>query len=380
LSLQFKPKTDLVESCVKQGLLVGVVFLFIANCLFSQSKKEQIDVLLSQRDSLIKIISQKDVQITALSEQNLSQSNAIKQTEERNRMLVDQLTEKDKQINELIAKKNCLSAKTVAEIEIIEGLEPMLVLRSFWNGFSMNLEQEGENETYPNRLYSFRYSFDNMEVDLPAGSLFNEKRNLLQKRLNEWIKKDLTEAGIPPSQIIEYSFPVDKHESGDGDIMFFIEHDRAIFYFEQYIYGINDRREIEIPLSELNEYLINLKDLSIEERRKYCSNFNTQILIQVLLKNVEEGDAGYYLEFVDPISEEIFQFSFAEWQFEDQLIEDFCNKYWVNGLATEKEFIIELKWSKIMEYEYRGFDIGNVETGKFIDAWTLVSIYPGWTK
>lgn len=361
-------------------LFLGIVFFFTINFTFSQSKKEQIDFLLTQRDSLVNVISQKQVEITTLSEQNRSETIAIKQAEERNRLLMDQLTQKDKHINDLNTKKNCLSANTVAEIEIVEGLEPMLVLTSYWNGFSIKLEQEGENETYPNRLYSFRYSFDNMEVDLPAGSLFNEKRNLLQKRLNEWIKKDLTEAGIPPSQIIEYSFPLDKHESGDGDIMFFIEHDRAIFFFEQYMYGINDRREIEIPISELNEYLINLKDLSIEERRKYCSNFNTQILIQVLLKNVEEGDAGYYLEFIDPISAEIFQFSFAEWQFKDQLIEDFCNKYWVNGVATEKEFIIELKWSKIMEYEYRGFDIGNVETGKVIDAWALVSVYPGWTQ
>lgn len=356
------------------------IFLIIKTFSFSQSKKEQIDFLLTQRDSLVNVISQKQVEITTLSEQNRSQAIAIKQAEERNRLLMDQLTQKDKHINDLDTKKNCLSANTVAEIEVVEGLEPMLVLTSNWNGFSIKLEQEGENETYPNRLYSFRYSFDNMEVDLPAGSLFNEKRNLLQKRLNEWIKKDLTEAGIPPSQIIEYSFPLDNHESGDGDIMFFIEHDRAIFFFEQYMYGINDRREIEIPLSELNEYLINLEDLSIEERRKYCSNFNTQILIQVLLKNVEEGDAGYYLEFVAPISEEIFQFSFAEWQFKDQLIEDFCNKYWVNGVVREKEFMLELKWSKIKEYEYRGFDFGNVETGKFIYAWTLVSIYPGWTQ
>jgi hypothetical protein len=162
--------------------------------------------------------------------------------------------------------------------------------------------------------------------------------------------------------------------------MLFIEHDRAIFYFEQYMYGINDRREIEIPLSELNEYLIDLKNLNKEERRKYCSKFNTPILIQVLLKNVEEGDGGYYLEFIDPISGEIFPFSFAEWQFKDQPMEDFCTKYWNNGIATEKEFMLELKWSKINEYEYHGFDEGNVETGQIIDAWALVSVYPGWTQ
>lgn len=42
--------------------------------------------------------------------------------------------------------------------------------------------------------------------------------------------------------------------------------------------------------------------------------------------------------------------------------------------------MLELKWSKIKEYEYRGFDAGNVETGKIIDAWALVSRYPGWTQ
>lgn len=361
-------------------LFLGVVFFFSTQITLSQSKKEQIDVLLTQRDSLIKVISQKDVQIATLSEQSRLQSITIKDAEEKNLVISEQLVQKDNRIKELSSKQNCISAKTEISIETVGGLEPTLVLTSHWNGFAIIQEQEGENQSYPNRLYSFRYSFDNMEVDLPVRSVFNENRNLLQKRLNERIKKDLTESGIPPSQIIEYSFPIDKHESEDGDIQLFIDHDRAIFYFEQYMYGINDRREIEMPLSELNEYLIDLKGLNKEERRKYCSKFNTPILIQVLLKNVEEGDAGFYVEFVDPIFGESFQFSFAEWQFKDQPIEDYCTKYWKNGIATEKEFILELKWSKINEYEYRGFNEGNVETGQIIDAWTLVSVYPGWTQ
>lgn len=45
----------------------------------------------------------------------------------------------------------------------------------------------------------------------------------------------------------------------------------------------------------------------------------------------------------------------------------------------ENQFIIELKWAKIKNYEYRGFEEGNADTGELIDAWTLVSIYPGWT-
>jgi hypothetical protein len=169
----------------KRRLFLGVVFFFSTQITLSQSKKEQINVLLIQRDSLIKVISQKDVQIATLSEQSLSQSITIKQTEERNSLLVDQLTQKNQQINELITKKNCLSVKTEAWIETLEGLEPKLILTSHWNGFTLKMEQEGENETYPNRLYSFRYSFDNMEVDLPVGGLFNENRILLQNRLNE---------------------------------------------------------------------------------------------------------------------------------------------------------------------------------------------------
>lgn len=377
-------KSILNKSCNRikkdKRLFFGVVFFLLTYNCFCQSKKEQIDILLTQRDSLVRIISQKDSQINALLEQSLLQSSTIKEAEEKTRVIAEQLIQKDTRIKELSSKQNCISAKTEVSIQTTEGIEPILVLTSYWNGFTIIQEQEGENESYPNRLYGFRYSFDNMDVDLPSGSLFNEKRILLEKQLNELIKKDLIEAGIPSTQIIEYYLPTDKKDIGEGDIMLFIDHDRVTFYFEQFMYGINDRREIEIPLSELNEYLIDAKNLNKEERRIYCSKFNTPILIQVLLKNVEEGDAGYYLEFVDPISEESFQFSFAEWQFKDQLIEDFSTKYWKNGIATEKEFMLELKWSKIKEHEYRGFDAGNVETGKIIDAWTLVSVYPGWTQ
>ena len=41
--------------------------------------------------------------------------------------------------------------------------------------------------------------------------------------------------------------------------------------------------------------------------------------------------------------------------------------------------MLEFQWSKIKEVEYRGFEVGNIETGKIIEAWTLISIYQGWT-
>lgn len=361
-------------------MVIGyIIFLFIPK-IYSQSKKEQIDILSAQRDSLVKVVSQKEAQITTLTDLNRSQSAVVKEAEKKNLSLSEQLHQKDELINELTKSQKCISAKTEVSIEVTEGLEPSLIKLSYWNGFILKVVQEGENETYPNRRYSFRYGITDVNAELPVGCFFNEKRAVLEKRLNELIKLELTSAGISLSQIIHYYFPVKAHDSGEGAIMLFIDHDIATFYFEQYLHGINDRREIEMPLSELNEYLVDLQGFNIEERRKYCSKFNTPILIQVLLKNVEEGDAGYYLEFVDPITGEIFPFSFAEWQFKDQMIEEFCEKYWRNGAAVEKKFMLEFQWSKIKQYEYRGFEEGNVETGQTIDAWTLVSIYPGWTE
>lgn len=365
---------------VIKRLFSVVVFFFVYSPIYSQSKKEQIDIISAQRDSLVKVVSLKEAQITTLTELNQSQSAVVKEAKKKNLSLSEQLHQKDELINELTKSQKCISAETEVSIEVSEGLEPSLIKLSYWNGFILKVVQEGENETYPNRLYGFRYGITDVNAELPVGCLFNEKRDVLEKRLNELMKLELASAGISSSQIIHYYFPVKDHDSGEGTIMLFIDHDIATFYFEQYMYGINDRREIEIPLSELNEYLIDLKDLNKEERRKFCSKFNMPILIQVLLKNVEEGDAGYYLEFVDPIHGEIFPFSFAEWQFKDQMIEEFCEKYWRNEVALEKKFMIEFQWSKIKQYEYRGFEEGNVETGKTIDAWTLVSIYPGWTE
>ena len=144
------------------------------------------------------------------------------------------------------------------------------------------------------------------------------------------------------------------------------------------MYGINDRHEIELPLNEVNEYLTNVENKSINEKRKFCSVYKVPILMEVLLSKIEQGDAGYYVELINPITKEIFNFSFAEWQFKDQEIEEFCDKHGSN-FSNAKEFMLEFQWSKIKEVKYRGFEVGNIETGKIIEAWTLISIYQGWT-
>ena len=360
-------------------LYLAVVFFFIGNTLFSQSKKDQIDLLISQRDSLLNLTLLQDKQLNLLNQIVQERSALVKNLEIESNDLSNLVDLKNKEINELQLQQNCLTASNYRTVETISGMEPALIETCQWNGFMITLEKEGDQETYPNRLYSFEYEFENVSTNVPIGVLFNENRSALEQRLNELVKAELIKNEILPSEIIHYYFPIKDHDSGDGAIMFFIDHNVATFYFWQFMYGLDGRLEIKMPLHEINEYLIDVKQLSLEDKRKRCSHFEIPILIEVSLKGVELGDASYYVEFVDPNTLESFNFSFSNWLFEEQDIYAFCEKYWVNGKVIEKEFMLELTWTKVSKYEYRGFDEGNVDTGEVIDAWSLVSIYPGWT-
>ena len=365
--------------CTFNRLFLGIVFFFTINAVYSQTKKEQIDVLISQRDSLLNINSLKDNQIRILNQTNQEKSESIKKLELKSNFLSDQIDLKNKQISELQSQPNVLTAKNDRTILTSDGMEPALLETCHWNGFIITLEKEGDQETYPNRLYGFEYEFENVSANIPVGILFNEKRSTLEQHLNELVSAELMKREVPPSEIINYYFPIKDHDSGDGAIMLYIDHNVATLYFWQFMYGLDGRLEIEMPLHEINEYLIDVKQLSLEDKRKRCSLFEIPILIEVSLKGVELGDASYYVEFVDPNSLESFNFSFSNWLFEEQDIYAFCEKYYVNGKVIEKAFMLELKWAKVTKYEYRGFDEGNVDTGEVIDAWSLVSIYPGWT-
>jgi hypothetical protein len=360
-------------------LYLAVVFFFIGNTLFSQSKKDQIDLLISQRDSLLNLTLLQDKQLNLLNQIDQERSALVKNLEIESNDLSNLVDLKNKEINELQLQQNCLTASNYRTVETISGMEPALIETCQWNGFMITLEKEGDQETYPNRLYGFEYEFENVSTNVPMGVLFNENRSALEQRLNELVKAELIKNEILPSEIIHYYFPIKDHDSGDGAIMFFIDHNVATFYFWQFMYGLDGRLEIKMPLHEINEYLIDVKQLSLEDKRKRCSHFEIPILIEVSLKGVELGDASYYVEFVDPNTLESFNFSFSNWLFEEQDIYAFCEKYWVNGKVIEKEFMLELTWAKVSKYEYRGFDEGNVDTGEVIDAWSLVSIYPGWT-
>ena len=360
-------------------LYLAVVFFFIGNTLFSQSKKDQIDLLISQRDSLLNLTLLQDKQLNLLNQIDQERSALVKNLEIESNDLSNLVDLKNKEINELQLQQNCLTASNYRTVETISGMEPALIETCQWNGFMITLEKEGDQETYPNRLYGFEYEFENVSTNVPMGVLFNENRSALEQRLNELVKAELIKNEILPSEIIHYYFPIKDHDSGDGAIMFFIDHNVATFYFWQFMYGLDGRLEIKMPLHEINEYLIDVKQLSLEDKRKRCSHFEIPILIEVSLKGVELGDASYYVEFVDPNTLESFNFSFSNWLFEEQDIYAFCEKYWVNGKVIEKEFMLELTWTKVSKYEYRGFDEGNVDTGEVIDAWSLVSIYPGWT-
>jgi len=360
-------------------LYLAVVFFFIGNTLFSQSKKDQIDLLISQRDSLLNLTLLQDKQLNLLNQIDQERSALVKNLEIESNDLSNLVDLKNKEINELQLQQNCLTASNYRTVETISGMEPALIETCQWNGFMITLEKEGDQETYPNRLYGFEYEFENVSTNVPIGVLFNENRSALEQRLNELVKAELIKNEILPSEIIHYYFPIKDHDSGDGAIMFFIDHNVATFYFWQFMYGLDGRLEIKMPLHEINDYLIDVKQLSLEDKRKRCSHFEIPILIEVSLKGVEVGDASYYVEFVDPNTLESFNFSFSNWLFEEQDIYAFCEKYWVNGKVIEKEFMLELTWTKVSKYEYRGFDEGNVDTGEVIDAWSLVSIYPGWT-
>lgn len=312
-------------------LFLGVVFFFIGNPMFSQTKREQIDVLINQRDSLLKLTLQQNNEIKLLEQSNLERSELIEKLEVKTHSLSDQINLKNNEITALQSTQTCLTAENFRTVESNSGIEPSIIETCIWNGFIITLEKEGFQTTYPSRLYGFHYELENVSSDFPVGMLFNEKRSILEKQLNELVKTELIKREIPISKLINYYFPIKDHDDGDGAIAFFIDHNIATFYFHQFIYGVEDRLEIDIPLNELNEYLIDVKDSSFEEKLKFCSRFETSILIEVNLQSVELGDASNYVEFIVPNSLERFNFNFASWLFDEQDIDKFCEEYWKNG-------------------------------------------------
>ena len=359
-----------------------LITLFVQLGLFAQSKKDQIEILQRQRDSLYELNVYQHTQIVQLNKQSSVALELQNKLQLQNEALTKDLLAKDKELNnlkeKLTASKGCLGAQTEASIETLLEGEPILNKRSVFNGLELINSQEGENETYPSRLYSFQYRLTGMDDDLPAGLLFNDKRPELESKLNKIAQEELLKQGVPKGQIVTYSFPM--KPKADELIYFFIEFDKVTFYLEQYMYEqVNDRLEITFPLSEIVPYLINAEYWTLNEKRKFYSGHEIPIHMSLILKSIEEGDAGYYIDFIDPVTGEEFQFSYYNWEFREGTMDEFAGTWWRNGKPTEKQFTLQLSWRKVKEYEYRGFEEGNVETGKLIDAYVLDYINPGWS-
>ena len=98
-------------------------------------------------------------------------------------------------------------------------------------------------------------------------------------------------------------------------------------------------------------------------------------VVNAKLMEVAYGDMSTYIMFENVISNtDIEEYSFAYWSWDPG----------VGSVITEMEnfeegdygktFKFTLKYSSLEELEYQGFDIGNVETGRFYNDWVLIKI------
>ncbi len=98
-------------------------------------------------------------------------------------------------------------------------------------------------------------------------------------------------------------------------------------------------------------------------------------VVNAKLMEVAYGDMSTYIMFENVISNtDIEEYSFAYWSWDPG----------VGSVITEMEnfeegdygktFKLTLKYSSLEELEYQGFDIGNVETGRFYNDWVLIKI------
>jgi hypothetical protein len=98
-------------------------------------------------------------------------------------------------------------------------------------------------------------------------------------------------------------------------------------------------------------------------------------VVNAKLTEVAYGDMSTYIMFENVISNtDTEEYSFAYWSWEPG----------EGSVVTEmenfeegdygKNYKLTLKYSSLEELEYQGFDIGNVETGRFYNDWVLIKI------
>jgi hypothetical protein len=279
----------------KRRLFLVVVFFLITNITFPQSKKEQIEQLRNQKDSLYKVVveqllinDQLNKNLVIANEENKLLQNDIQNL--INKLKIKEI-EKDSLKKQIPLTKHCLVAMLETSIKFNDsGEDPTIEKRAFLNGFELISNQDGFNNTYPNRLYGFKYKLIDSDQFIPGGFLFNENVKELEIELNQKVKSELLKQNVSASEIVDYFFSKKLFDDSEGKINFFIEFDKVIFYLEQFMYGqVNDRIEIEYSLNEVYPYLLNLDKWSLEEKKRYIllayNNLNEKSNLDYELSN-----------------------------------------------------------------------------------------------
>ena len=364
-------------SCFR--IAVCLFALSLSTNVLAQSKKEQIETLTSEIDSLKRVVQLKENQINELSNKNSKQENTIQSLEEKNRLLAEQITQKEKQIEALTNNAFCPSAKT--DIEIIPSAseeEPILQIKSTFKGVELFNYRSAIQGTYPNRAYSFEYFITGvncgthgMYEGLTVSLLFNDKIQELEAKINARAKEDLMRHGVAEKDIPVYRFGRTNDENKINKIHFFIAYDEVTFYLDQHNLELNDRLEISYPLQVIAPYLVDFESMTLEQRRMYCLEKGQTLILEMILSNVETGDMSTYIEFMDPKTQETLSFAFWNWYDKEMDMDAFADFWWKGKADPKMLFLLHVGYEKVKEYEYRGFDEGSVETGKLIDSYVL---------
>ena len=98
-------------------------------------------------------------------------------------------------------------------------------------------------------------------------------------------------------------------------------------------------------------------------------------VVNAKLTEVVYGDMSIYIMFENVISNtDIEEYSFAYWSWDPGVGSVTTDMDNFVEMDYRKTFKLTLKYSSLEELEYQGFDIGNVETGRFYNDWVLIKI------
>ncbi len=98
-------------------------------------------------------------------------------------------------------------------------------------------------------------------------------------------------------------------------------------------------------------------------------------VVNAKLTEVAYGDMSTYIMFENVISNtDIEEYSFAYWSWDPGIGSVITEMENFEEGDYGKTFKLTLKYSSLEELEYQGFDIGNVETGRFYNDWVLIKI------